>query len=155
MANAVAPTPPPAWVQKVLKYVLIGFGALIVIGIVGGVVAGSGTTTTTTTTTSAPSFSQSEFTSYVSDNFGDVNWTNYITRMYSSGSALWIETSLYKDSDAYQPAKEMCVAASMFIIADPQSRFSSLTIRSSTGERLVLRNQLTTNPTGSTCDPEL
>ena len=148
----------PTWYRRSIKTLFWAFVVLVTTGIIGAVTSpSSAPTDLADTTTTAPSSAVSigEFTRFVTENFGDAYWISDITRIYSSSGALWIETNLYKDNEAYEPAKQMCVAASMFIVSDEKNRFSSLTIRSGSGERLILRNQFVSNPKGSTCEPDL
>lgn len=118
---------------------------------------GKASTSTVTTLAAAntPSVTLDEFKSYVELNFGSTYWISYVTGISNNNGALWIETSLFKDQDALESGKNLCVAASMFIFADSAKRFDSLSIRYSSGERMILRKNLITDATSSTCDPEI
>lgn len=109
---------------------------------------------TTSIETQSSSVSLSEFKNYVDTNFGSTTWISFVTDISNNNGALWIETSLFRDQDAFEPGKSLCVAASMFIFSDKEQRFNSLSIRYSSGERMVLRTNLMNNANSSTCDPE-
>jgi hypothetical protein len=168
----------PFWVIKALlvripkekRKIVIGsiVGIFVLLSVIGSVVSPSETGMTSSSTslsdkpmvttsveTSLLNVSLSEFKNYVDTNFGSTTWISFVTDISNNNGALWIETSLFKDQDAFEPGKSLCVAASMFIFSDDVQRFDSLSIRYSSGERMVLRTNLLNNANSSTCDPEL
>lgn len=109
----------------------------------------------TTLASNQPTVTLTEFKNFVETNFGSTDWISFVTSVSNMNGALWIETSLFKDQDAFEPGKNLCVAGSMFVISDTAQRFNSLSIRYSSGERMVLRQNFVNDPNSSTCDPEV
>ena len=157
-------------IPKEKRKIVIGSiaGVFVLLSVIGSVVSPSETgmsssptslsdkpMVTTSIETSSPNVSLNEFKNYVDTNFGSTTWISFVTDISNNNGALWIETSLFKDQDAFEPGKSLCVAASMFIFSDDAQRFDSLSIRYSSGERMVLRTNLLNNANSSTCDPEL
>jgi len=157
-------------IPKEKRKIVIGsiVGIFVLLSVIGSVVSPSETGMTSSSTslsdkpmvttsieTPLPNVSLSEFKNYVDTNFGSTTWISFVTDISNNNGALWIETSLFKDQDAFEPGKSLCVAASMFIFSDDVQRFDSLSIRYSSGERMVLRTNLLNNANSSTCDPEL
>jgi hypothetical protein len=157
-------------IPKAKRKIVIGSiaGILVLLSVIGSVVSPSETgitssskslsdkpMVTTSIETNSPNVSLSEFKNYIETNFGSTRWISFVTDISNNNGALWIETSLFKDQDAFELGKSLCVAASMFIFSDNTQRFDSLSIRYSSGERMVLRTNLMSNANSSTCDPEL
>lgn len=157
-------------IPKEKRKIVIGSiaGIFVLLSVIGSIISSSETGITSSSksladkpmvTTSleadSPNVSLSEFKNYVDTNFGSTTWISFVTDISNNNGALWIETSLFKDQDAFEPGKNLCVAASMFIFSDNAQRFDSLSIRYSSGDRMVLRTNLMNNANSSTCDPEL
>jgi hypothetical protein len=155
-------------IPKAKRKMLLGSIAatVILISVISSVFSQTGTSASskaqtnvpkvsTTLVTNLPTVTLTEFSNFVETNFGGTDWIAFVTGLSNNNGALWIETSLFKDSDAFEPGKNLCVAASMFIISDNAQRFDSLSIRYSSGERMVLRQNFVNDPNSSTCDPEI
>lgn len=156
-------------IPKAKRKIVIGSiaGFFVLLSVIGSIVSPSETgitsssnslsdnpIATSSTELHSSNVSLNEFKNYVDTNFGSTSWISFVTDISNNNGALWIETSLYKDQDAFEPGKNLCVAASMFIFSDDAQRFDSLSIRYASGERMVLRTNLMNNANSSTCDPE-
>lgn len=165
IVNALAKRIPKEKRKTVLGLIAV---TVVLISVISSVSSQSGTKTETSSkaqtnklnvTTSLagnlPTVTLTEFKNFVETNFGTTDWISFVTSVSNMNGALWIETSLFKDQDAFEPGKNLCVAGSMFVISDNAQRFNSLSIRYSSGERMVLRQNFVNDPNSSTCDPEV
>jgi hypothetical protein len=67
--------------------------------------------TTTSEAADDPSDSGDGLRTYLDENFGDTSWHDYVTDVDLSGGVADVTTTLVNDSDATEPAGDICAAA--------------------------------------------
>lgn len=90
---------------------------------------------------SQPEDDDSAALAYLQGQYADASWLPSITRVYSNVGALWVDTDLYPDSDAADPASAICTALSGYAIQRPTG-FTGVSVRASDGQGLVNRTSL-------------
>lgn len=77
---------------------------------------------------------------YLRTNFSSTSWHRYITNVRVRGNAAWIETNLFADADAREPAVGICRGVSSYIFSTSNTiGLTGLTVRAVDGQRLVMR----------------
>lgn len=87
---------------------------------------------------SEPELPLGDLEAYLAEGFGSTSWYDDITEISQNSGVVWVETSLYADSDAVEPAEAICAAVSSWQLSE-LDEFVGVSVRAADGNRLVLR----------------
>ncbi len=80
---------------------------------------------------------------YLDENFSETTWHRHITGVKVFLSAAWIETDLYPDADAAEPASRICSGVSSYVFTNIDTLgLGAVTVRAVDGQRLVMRQSV-------------
>lgn len=72
--------------------------------------------------------------------FSSTTWQGHIKRVRIQGNVAWIETDLFPDADAAEPATGICRGVSSYVFSTSNTiGVTGLTVRAVDGQRLAMR----------------
>jgi hypothetical protein len=97
-------------------------------------------TTAASTPTPTPDIRAQVLDEYLRTSFSSTTWQGHIKRIRIQGNVAWVETDLFPDSDAAEPAAGICRGVSSYVFSTSNTiGLTGLTVRAVDGQRLAMR----------------